>query len=226
MLAPRKPVESAKKAHGNENGVSKRWKWLPFFEPFGFSLRLNLWYAAFFVLGAFLLFGLAYVLLARQTSQRDRDVVRAQLDACRAWYIQGGAAALQLHFKDQTEWEKATTFLEVRSTTQQLLFFHPANAKDQEILKQVPENQTANNSTDWISLPSGEQNMVWTIASTELPDGCLMHVGRTTDDTLHRFRTIFLFAITPMVAFGFCCGAFITYRALHPIREILERPRA
>jgi len=225
MLAPRNPIEPEKEAAGNKNGASRRRKWIPSIEPFGFSLRLNIWYAAFFILGAFLLFGLAYVMLARQTSQRDRDLVRAQLDACRAWYIQGGAAALQTHFKDMKEWERASTFLEVRSTSQQLLFFHPVNAKDQEILKQVPESQTKD-TTDWISLPSGEQNMVWTIASTRLPDGCLMHVGRTTDDTLRRFRTIFLFALTPMVAFGFCCGAFITYRALRPIREIIGAVRS
>jgi len=222
MLAPRKPVEPLEEASGKKKKTGFfKWRWRPrFIEPLGFSLRLNLWYAAFFVLGAFILFGLAYFLLVRQLSQRDRDIVRAQLDALRASYVQGGAAALQLHFKDQNEWEKASTFLEVRSTSQQLVFFHtPSNPTDQAILKQIPESQT--NKTDWISLPSGEQNMVWTIASTQLPDGCIMHLGRTTDDTLKRFRTIFLFAIVPMVAFGFCCGAFITYRALGPIREII-----
>lgn len=226
MLAPRNPL-------GKDVGVGKkRTIWsrfrLPFFDRLGFSLRLNLWYAGFFVFGAIILFSIAYVLLVRQLNQRDRDIVRAQLEACRAWYVQGGAAALQLHFKDQNDWEKATTFLEVRSTSQQLVFFHtPTNPKDQAILKELPNDQA--NSSDWISLPSGEQNMVWTIASTQLPDGCIMHVGRTTenrDEILRRFRIIFLFAIIPMVALGFCGGAFITYRALGPIREIIGAVRS
>jgi len=201
-------------------------RWL---KPLGFSLRLNVWYAAFFVLGAFILFSLAYILLVRQLNQRDRDIVRAQLEACKAWYVQGGVAALQLHFKDENDWERATTFLEVRSTSQQAVFFHtPTNPKDQAILNTIPASQSSSTS-DWISLPSGEQNMVWTIASTPLPDGCIMHAGRTTedrDDIMRRFRTIFLFAIVPVVAFGFCGGAFITYRAQGPIRAIINTVRS
>jgi signal transduction histidine kinase len=71
--------------------------------------------------------------------------------------------------------------------------------------------------------------MVWDIASTRLPDGCIMHVGRTTEDRdeiLRRFGTIFLFAIIPVVIFGFCGGAFITHRALDPIRAIIVAVRS
>jgi signal transduction histidine kinase len=70
--------------------------------------------------------------------------------------------------------------------------------------------------------------MVWTIASTPLPDGCVMRVGRTTenrDELLGKFRTTCLFGILPIVAFGFCGGAFITYRALGPIRSIIGAAR-
>jgi signal transduction histidine kinase len=231
MLAPRKPIEPAPEKSGKKEATDTigENRTIPFLEPLGFSLRLNLWYTTFFVLGAFVLFALAYVLLVRQLVARDHEIVRVKLDACRAWYVQGGAAALQLHFKDENDWEKATTFLEVRSSSQQLVFFHtPTNPRDQAILKQLPNNQT--NNADWISIPSGEQHMVWTIASTQLPDGCIMHVGRTTEDRdeiLQRFRNIFLFAcIIPIVVFGFCGGAFITYRALGPIREIIGAVRS
>lgn len=114
MLAPRKSIDVT--------GIPTRRRWIPSLEPLGFSLRLNLWYAAFFVLGAFILFTLAYVLLARQLAAHDRDTVRVKLEAYSAWYIQGGVAALQLHFKDENDWEKATTFLEVRSSSQQVVF--------------------------------------------------------------------------------------------------------
>jgi len=73
MLAPAKPVASEKPGPKT---------WLP---PLGFSLRLNLWYTAFFICGAFLLFGLAYVLLVRELRESDHEIVRAKIDACRAW---------------------------------------------------------------------------------------------------------------------------------------------
>ena len=223
MLAPRKPVASVT-GSPEKSGV----KPCPsLMQPLGFSLRLNLWYTGFFVLGAFLLFGLAYILLVRELRESDRQIVRAKLDACRAWYAQGGAAALQAHFQAETGWEKESTFLEVMSINQQITFFHsPQN--DQITLRQFQSPQTTS-ETDWLSVPSAEQHMVWTIARTRLADGAVMEVGRTTEDRdelLRQFRNIFLFAIIPVVAFGFCGGAFITYHALGPIREIIGAVRS
>ncbi len=209
------------------NGSAKKYRW--YTPRLGFSLRLNLWYTGFFLLGALVLFSLAYVLLYRQMNESDRAIVSAKLDAYRLWYVQGGAGALQIHFDDESRWERASTFLEVRSSTQQFLISQSLqNPKDQVTLSQLPPDQ-AGSGTDWITLPSGEQHMVWTVASTRLPDGCVMHVGRTTenrDELLHKFCIAFLLATVPIVLFGFCGGAFITYRALGPIRSIIAAARS
>jgi signal transduction histidine kinase len=214
MLAPRKPV-SAKASRS-------------FFEPLGFSLRLNLWYTAFFVAGAFLLFTLAYVLLVRELRESDREIVKSKLDACRAWYLQGGAAALQLHFQNQSEWEKESTFLEVLGANDELKFFRSPQKEEATLIHLG--TGSAPRDTDWLPpVRSSEQHMVWTIARTRLPDDSLMEVGRTTenrDELLQHFREIFLFVMVPIVAFGFCGGGFITYRALGPIREIIGAVRS
>jgi len=230
MLAPLKPIEpvtglTQDKAAKKPVRTRRRWS---FIRPLGFSLRLNLWYTASFVIGAFLLFTLAYVLLNRQLTAHDHEIVRAKLDVYRAWYVQDGAPALQLHFKDESDWTKATTFLEVRSTSQQLVFDQTlGNPQVKARLSPLPPNLVGND-TDWITLPATAQNVGWDIASSRLPDGCIMHVGRTTEDReeiLRRFRTIYLFAIIPVVALGFCGGAFITHRALNPIRAIIGAVR-
>ena len=195
-------------------------------DPLGFSLRLNLWYTAFFIVGAFLLFALAYVLLGRELRESDREIVRTKLDACRAWYMQGGAAALQMHFQNQSEWEKESTFLEVLSPTDELKFFRSPQKEEATLTHLGPG--VVPTDIDWFSQPSAEQHMVWTIARTRLPDGSIMDVGRTTenrDELLEHFRVIFLFVMVPIVAFGFFGGAFITYRALGPIREIIGAVR-
>jgi signal transduction histidine kinase len=225
MLAPHKPIASIPEAgEGKERADSPC---RPFFRRLGFSLRLNLWYTAFFVAGAFLLFSLAYLLLVREFRELDREIVRAKLDACRAWYLQGGPAALQEHFQRESGWEKESTFLKVQSASDEIKFFHSPQ-KDEATLIHLGTGLAAHDN-DWLSVPSAEQHMVWTIVMTRLPDGSLMEVGRTTEDRdelLSHFRLIFLFVIVPMVAFGFCGGAFITYRALGPIREIIGAVRS
>lgn len=220
MLAPRKPIPSTtdpKKARAHR----------PLLEPLGFSLRLNLWYTAFFIAGAFLLFFLAYFLLGRQLLSNDQEIVKAKLDACRAWYIQGRVPALESHFRNQSALEQETTFLEVISATDELKFFHSPQ-KDEATLTHLGGGLVAHDA-DWLSpIHSAEPHMVWTIARASLPDGATMYVGRTTEDRdelLSRFRVIFLFVMVPIVAFGFCGGAFITYRALGPIREIIGAVR-
>jgi signal transduction histidine kinase len=198
--------------------------------PLGFSLRLNLWYSGFFVFGAFLLFSLAYILLAREMHASDRELVRAKLDACRAWYLQGGGAALQEHFQKESGWERESTFLEVTSANDDLKFVHsPQSQKDETTLTHLPGG-SAVKDTDWLNpIQSSEQNMVWIVARTRLPDGCIMEIGRTAEDRealLRRFREIFLLVMVPIALFGFSGGAFITYRALGPIREIIAAVRA
>jgi len=221
MLAPRKSIPTEKPPKAKPR----------FFQPLGFSLRLNLWYTAFFVFGAFLLFALAYILLGRELRSNDQDVVRAKLDACRAWYAQGGIGALEDHFQSESGWEKDITFLEVLNANHGIVVFH-APQRDQTMLAKKLSQLTLNHTagqTDWLSAVSAEQHMVWNIAGVRFSDGSMMAVGRTAEDRdelLRHFRTIFLFAIVPMVVFGFCGGAFLTYRALGPIRSIIGAVRS
>jgi signal transduction histidine kinase len=226
MLAPAKsPMAPASPPEKNGvNGSEKKRRW--YAPRLGFSLRLNLWYAGFFLIGALVLFSLAYFLLVRQLTEWDREIVRVKVEAYRVLYVQGGVSALKTQFDEESSLEKETTFLEVRSSSQEVLI-SSQNSTVQALLRPVTPAQ-ANSGTDWTSVPSGEQHMVWTVATIGLPDGCIMHVGRTTenrDELLHRFSTAFLFAIIPIVAFGFCGGAFITYRALGPIRSLIGAAR-
>jgi signal transduction histidine kinase len=221
MLAPRKPIAATEPA---SEKTRRRQPWL---QPLGFSVRLNLWYTAFFVFGAFLLFALAYILLIRELRESDRELVKAKLLACRAWYVQGGTISLEDHFESESNWEKESTFVQVVGVSQRVLYFHSPK-RDENMLSHLVGDEAAQ-ETNWIVKHSAEQHMVWTIARIRLSDGTIMQVGRTTEDRdelLRHFRTIFLFAIVPMVVFGFSGGAFLTYRALGPIRSIIVAVRS
>jgi signal transduction histidine kinase len=222
MLAPRRSLASA-----YLRGVRH------LFPRLGFSLRLNLWYAAFFICGAFLLFALAYVLLIRELRESDHEIVRAKIDACRAWYAQGGIAALEDHFQSETDMERDTTFLELVTASvtgnQRHILFAPKGRDGSIILSSLTKNGSIPDN-GWLNpIKSSEKHLVWTIGRIRLPDGSIMQVGRTTEDRdelLTHFRNIFLFGIVPIVALGFGGGAFLTYRALGPIRSIIGAVRS
>jgi signal transduction histidine kinase len=194
----------------------------------GFSLRLNLWYTGFFVLGALILFALAYLLLIRELRMSDRDIVHAKMEPCRAAYQQGGIYGLTAYINSESQWEQESTFVEVLGANEKLIFFHsPETKKEIAVLSPLAKPGVVTKE-DWLSRASAEQHMVWTIGRVTLSDGAIMAVGRTTenrDELLSHFRTIFLFGIIPIIAIGFCGGAFLTYRALEPIRGIIAAVR-
>ena len=199
-----------------------------FYTPgMGFSLRLNLWYTGFFVIGALAIFALAFVLLRRELSLSDREVVRTQIEACRTAYIHGGTLGLDLYVYGESPWEKETSFVEVLGGVRPYYHF-PQTKSEKAVLLQMVSPDNALHRSEWISLPSSERNMKWTIGRVTLPDGAVMFAGRTTEDRdqlLHQFQIIFLFTIIPIIALGFCGGAFLTYRALEPIRGIIGAVR-
>lgn len=78
-----------------------------------FAARLNAWFAAIVILLSVALFIIAYLLLYRAVGERDREVVRAQLEIYQTWYAEGGLSGLQTRFLQQEGSGKETFFVRV-----------------------------------------------------------------------------------------------------------------
>jgi signal transduction histidine kinase len=199
-----------------------------FYTPgMGFSLRLNLWYTGFFVLGALVLFALAYVLLIRELNISDREVVTTKFEACRSAYVRGDYTGLLQYVQSETYLDRETSLVEVLRTGGNFIQFPQTKSEKAKLVQLISPNSFAHQPT-WITMPASEQNMMWTIDWAHLADGSILVVGRTAenrDQLLRHFRIIFLFTIIPIIALGFCGGAFLTYRALEPIRGIIVAVR-
>ena len=134
-------------------------------------------------------------------------------------------AAVEDNFQGQSPLQKDSTFVEVLTSNQRLFLL---GSHDKILLRHVAASRGIP-ETGWLSLPSSEQHMVWDITGIRLSDGSIIAVGQTREDRdelLRHFRNIFLFTIVPIVAFGFSGGAFLTYRALGPIRSIIAAVRS
>src|SRR2546422_335810 len=88
-----------------------------------FSLRLNLWYAAFFIAACLALFLLAYFILATSIQQKEKEVIRARLEEYRAWYEGGGLEGLRRKFLNTRTSDRNAFFVRVAGPRNNALFF-------------------------------------------------------------------------------------------------------
>jgi hypothetical protein len=91
-------------------------------ETTSFALRLNAWFAAVVVALSVALFLAAYLLLYRAIQEKEREVVRAQLEVYRVWYAEGGLDALSKRFARQQESDKETFIVRVVGADGSALF--------------------------------------------------------------------------------------------------------
>ena len=80
------------------------------------------WFALVVIVLSVALFLTAYFLLYRAVQEQDREVVRAQLEVYRAWYAEGGLAALNTHFREREDSGKESFFVRVIGPQRTALF--------------------------------------------------------------------------------------------------------
>jgi signal transduction histidine kinase len=192
-----------------------------------FSLRLNLWYAAFFIFGCFALFLLAYFVLASSIQQKEKEVIRAKLEEYRAWYENGGLAGLSENFFNGRRRDKNAFFVCVAGRGNNAIFVSTPEEWRGFDLKELERN--LEQTRPWFSLTGRNNQHAWMFASAWLNDGRLLQVGKSIDDSkalLDRFRLLFGTGMIVVIVLGYAGGAFLTSRALQPIRQLIQTVRS
>jgi signal transduction histidine kinase len=197
-----------------------------FLERFGrsFSFRLNLWYAAFFMVSATALFLLAYFVLASLLRQKEKEVVLAKVEEYRAWYEGGGLYALRYKFMNAPSNDKNAFFVRVSGLANDAIFINVPEEWKGFDLRQL-EALARPESRHWLALPDRDERREWMLAWVRLSDGRLLEVGKTRDqprELLAPFRVVFGAVMLGVVGLGFAGGAWLTHRALHPVRQLTQ----
>ena len=192
------------------------------------SLRLSLGYAAIFTVSALLLFVLIYVLLGAAINEKDRDLVESRLREYQAIYQSGGVPALKDWINRVGEAQRQQTFfVRVAKADQSVLFMVlPADWLRTDL--QRIGNPTDTNAENWLRIPR-DKDVDLTVASTRLPDGTALQVGRTSDSRgklLGKFRAVFGMVVVPVILLAFLGGVWMTNRTTRPLRQIVEAVRS
>jgi signal transduction histidine kinase len=166
-----------------------------------FGLRIALWYATLFVLGALAIVLLTYYLLAESLAQRDRQIIGQKLGDYAAAYARGGARGL------------AATVRAEQSVAPERLFVRVVDRGVESVV---------------LSNPEGWDPARLETVSAQLPDGTLVQVGKSTEprqDLLARFRAALGIVTLLIVAVALTGGWLATQSAVYPIRRLTQTVR-
>ena len=190
------------------------------------GFRLALWYSGMFILSMSFLFGLVYVILSASLVKQDHESIQTQLRELSADYMEGGLEALERDVTREKKFEKRSSFF-IRladPANKTVLFILPYQWAEFDF--KVLEEKAL---VGWIELASRAGKGSLEVASTRLPFGYTLQVGKSTEErerVLKNFRQIFVGALFPLVLLGFVGGVFLSRRALRPIRQLTDTIRS
>jgi heavy metal sensor kinase len=188
-----------------------------------FAARLNAWFAIVVILLSIALFLIAYLLLYRAVQEREREIVRSQLDVYRAWYAEGGLQSLTSRFLERED--KESFFVRVIGPEGVAVFASvPKQAGGLDLDKLRGLTPTEAIELDWLTVPTRNRRGNWLVATARLPDGSWLQVGKTTEalaELLAQFRTVFGWVALAALVLGVAGGAWLARRALAPVRQLI-----
>lgn len=184
------------------------------------GFRLTLWYSTIFIFSALLLFILSYVLLSSST-QENRDIIRTKLREYMSLYQEGGLNTLKEKAGAPQHANRRTSFLvRIADSANKTVFLNSPHLWEKFGLEQIGSKRG-----EWLYLPSTRDGEVLEIFSADLPDGYLLQVGKSKEgreEILDDFRETFASVMIPLILIGFTGGAFLAFRALRPIRNLIQ----
>lgn len=192
-----------------------------------FSLKLSLLYALFFVISSMGLFLVAYYLIDSLIEQRERETIRDRIREYRAWYEEGGLRALEARFHKEPDTGRDIFFVRIVSPRNRVLFLSVPRGfegVDADQLKRIPSSE----KDLWVSVRDQARKGSWTIGVSPLRGGLTLQVGKSSTqsrDLFSYFRTVFISFVIPILLLGIIGGGILTFRAIRPIRNLIQTVR-
>ena len=161
-----------------------------------FGLRIALWYATLFVLGAIAIVFFTYYVTAFSLAQRDREIINAKLGEYSAAYASGGVRGL------------AATVQAEQQVAPERLFVRVMNRGVEAVV---------------LSMPQGWNPSRIETATAQLDDGTVVQVGKSVDAreaALGRLRAALGLVTLSIVVIALAGGWLATQTALYPLRRL------
>ncbi len=193
------------------------------------GFHLALWYSGIFILSSLLLFTFAFFHLSSSLKEQDKGAIQLKLKELSSLFQEGGMKSLEREVSVEKKFEKECPFfIRLADDKKKTLFLiFPYQWADFDI-KQL-EKSDFKTASEWIHLPAKYSEHILEIASVKLANGYLLQTGMSTERRemiLMHFREIFVAIIIPLILVGVVGGTFLGFRALKPIRDLIDTIRS
>ncbi len=193
------------------------------------GFRLALWYSAIFIVSSFALFLFAYLLLGSSLAAKDQEMIETKLKEYTLQAHHGDIAAL-LHVAE----------LEQDSNGDIGFFVRVARSDNSTLFVTLPHRWRAVSPAEiemrarslppgvWQQWPRGAGHGELLVTCQILDHGFVLQVGKGSEERekyLERFRRIFTASTLPMLLLGFAGGFLLAFRALRPVRDLIQTVR-
>jgi len=186
------------------------------------GVRLTLWYSTIFILSSVILFIVSYVFLSTHI-QDNREDVELKLKEYLFLAEEGGIPAIQKAIEDGREASPNTHFfVRILDSEDKIVFSSSPQLWDRFDLKPLQDRPIEG---EWQYFPAKHGGDVLEITFGYLPNGYLLEVGKNLEDRkeiLEHFRNTLGGIMIPMILISLAGGAFLAFRALRPIRNLIQ----
>jgi len=190
------------------------------------AVRLALWNAVLFGLGAAAAMGGVYLLLARALAEREVEALELRSAEYAGAFQRGGVGLLRAVLADEQEQAHVRSlFVRIVGPRGEVTFAKvPQDWPRQEMpaLGPIETFLQDDEEVSSVRIPAGE-GLDLTVVTRRMPGGLLLQVARTTDSRAVQLkpvrRTMLISgAIAVVIAAG--AGAWVSWRATRPVREV------
>jgi signal transduction histidine kinase len=195
------------------------------------AFRLAALYTAAFAVGACLLFGVLYYILARSLESRDRAALELRAQSYAEAYMQGGPFLLRERISTDASPEVRSLFVRLLGPDGTVIFATvPADWVAPEVERRlVPDGWGGWNAQEFhsVRVPRDAARDL-AVVSRMLPDGRLIQVARTTDSRavlLAPLRTDFAAVGGAALLCSLVLATLIAWRATRPLRQVAATAR-
>jgi len=189
------------------------------------GLRLVGGYALLFTVSVVLLAALAYGLLIYFLQKPDQDFMESEARELAEVYRRGGAEALQEVLSGSTSDERRQEILVRLADTagQTVLLYNPDDWRPADL--STLERHPVPDEEAWSPLGTAQDGDPLGAFVLRVSPDRVLQVGMDADlraDVLESMRSTFLAIALPMVFLALLGGALLAYRALRPLRRLVD----